>query len=103
MSRRLALNHRRAAGRARRRDDAWPDGGVTLTASAEAEATQRDFQARLRLEIDRLPDKLRDALLLSAVEGLDTREAARILGIPEGTVRSRLHAARKELLRRFSA
>jgi DNA-directed RNA polymerase specialized sigma24 family protein len=41
-------------------------------------------------------------LLLSAVDGMDTRQVAEVLGIPQGTVRSRLHAARKHLLRRFS-
>jgi DNA-directed RNA polymerase specialized sigma24 family protein len=41
-------------------------------------------------------------LLLSAVEELATRDVAGMLRIPEGTVRSRLHLARKALLQVFS-
>jgi RNA polymerase sigma-70 factor (ECF subfamily) len=102
MARRLALNHTRAAGRARRRNDSWFAATGSPAASAEAEATARDFQSRLGDEIHALPEKLRSVLLLSAVDGLDTREVAGILGIPAGTVRSRLHSARKALLQRFS-
>ena len=47
--------------------------------------------------IDRLPDKLRIVLVLSAIEGHDTREVARLLDIPEGTVKSRMFVARKTL------
>ena len=102
MSRRLALNHRRASGRTQRRDSGWFETAALPVASAETEVAARDFDARLRDEIGRLPEKLRSVLLLSAVDGLDTREVANVLGIPQGTVRSRLHSARKQLLRRFS-
>lgn len=100
MSWRLALNRQRAAARARRRDTAWLESSTAPPSSVESVAAEREFRARLRTEIDRLPEKLRAALLLSAVEGLDTRSVAAILEIPEGTVRSRLHLARKHLLRR---
>jgi RNA polymerase sigma-70 factor (ECF subfamily) len=102
MSRRLALNHQRAAGRAQRRESSWLETTAVPAASAETEVAARDFNARLRDEIGSLPEKLRSVLLLSAVEGLDTRGAADVLGIPQGTVRSRLHSARKRLLQRFS-
>jgi RNA polymerase sigma-70 factor (ECF subfamily) len=46
-----------------------------------------------------LPEKLRAALLLSTVQGLDVRSVAMILKVPEGTVRSRLHLARRQLLK----
>ncbi len=99
MSWRLALNRQRASARALRRDTAWFEsaapshtGNLSMTG---------EFNARLRQEIDRLPEKLRSVLLLTAMEGLETREVAEILEVPEGTVRSRLHLARKELLRRF--
>lgn len=102
MSRRLALNHQRAAGRAQRRNSGWFENTALTVASAETEVAARDFHSRLHDEVRRLPDKLRSVLLLSAVDGLDTREVAGFLGIPQGTVRSRLHSARKHLLRRFS-
>jgi DNA-directed RNA polymerase specialized sigma24 family protein len=36
-------------------------------------------------------------MVLSAIEGYDTREVAGLLGVPEGTVKSRLFLARKHL------
>jgi RNA polymerase sigma-70 factor (ECF subfamily) len=101
MSHRLALNHRRAAGRAQLRTSDWLENTARPAASAETEVAAREFDRRLAHEIHGLPEKIRSVLLLSAVDGLDTREVAHVLGIPEGTVRSRLHSARKLLLRRF--
>ena len=101
MSWRLAMNRQRASARSLRRDTAWLDCAAPLPESAEALAASREFHERLCQEIDRLPAKLRAVLLLSAVEGLDARAVAGILEIPEGTVRSRLHHARKQLLLRF--
>jgi DNA-directed RNA polymerase specialized sigma24 family protein len=40
---------------------------------------------------------------MCAIEGLAPSEAAHVLGIPAGTVRSRLHAARKQLLEILSS
>lgn len=51
--------------------------------------------------IARLPDKLRTAVVLCELNGLSRREAAVRLGIPEGTLSSRLAAARKELAERL--
>lgn len=52
-------------------------------------------------EIARLPDKLRTAVVLCELDGLSRRSAAVRLGIPEGTLSSRLAAARKELAERL--
>ena len=51
----------------------------------------------LRDALADLPADLRDPFLLRNVEGLSTRETAEALGIPEGTVKSRCHAARRRL------
>ena len=55
----------------------------------------------LRLEIDRalaaLPDDQRAAIVLVDVEGLPVADAARILGVPEGTVKSRCSRGRARL------
>jgi RNA polymerase sigma-70 factor (ECF subfamily) len=66
-----------------------------------------DLEARERAErlwaaIDALPDKLRVAIVLANIEEHDLGEVARLLDLPEGTVKSRLFLARqrlKELLR----
>jgi RNA polymerase sigma-70 factor (ECF subfamily) len=55
------------------------------------EATQR--RDWVRDAVDGLPDGLRDAVHLVYYQGLKYREAADILDIPVGTVKSRLHAA----------
>ncbi|HKY93804.1 MAG TPA: RNA polymerase sigma factor [Kiloniellales bacterium] len=47
--------------------------------------------------LQRLPEEQRSALLLIAVEGLGYREAAEVLGVPIGTVTSRLARARGAL------
>jgi len=98
---RLALNRRRSIARARSRDTSWLEVTTQPALNAETIAEQNDFQLRLQEEIDRLPKKLRIVLLLSAVQELNTCDIAGMLGIPEGTVRSRLHLARKELLKVF--
>jgi RNA polymerase sigma-70 factor (ECF subfamily) len=97
MSWRLALNRLRSRSRSVRRDTAW----LALQpppADPESEAAQREFALRLTREIEHLPEKLRAVLLLSSVEGLDAGAIAATLGIPEGTVRSRLFLARRRLL-----
>jgi RNA polymerase sigma-70 factor (ECF subfamily) len=60
----------------------------------------RQSDARLALEpaLATLPLEHRAVLALFAVQGLTHREIAEILGVPEGTVWSRLHAARRRLV-----
>lgn len=101
MSFRLALNRRRATSRARLRDRSWLEMSPPSTGNVETIVAQREFQLRLQQEIDRLPEKLRAVLRLSAVQELNTRTIAEMLRIPEATVRSRLYLARKELFKVF--
>lgn len=55
-------------------------------------------QARyVRRAIRELPESLREVLLLVYYQGLKYREAAEVLSIPVGTVKSRLHAAVRKL------
>ncbi len=44
-----------------------------------------------------LPDDLRAVLVATAVDGLSTKDAARLLGVPQGTVKTRLMRARHAL------
>lgn len=63
-------------------------------------AAQVDAEARTRLLADALAELDagdRDVLLLTSWAGLDTNEVAEALGIPPGTVRSRLHRVRRRL------
>jgi len=59
---------------------------------------ESDEQRRsVRRAVDQLPDSLRQVLLLVYYQGLKYREAAEVLSIPVGTVKSRLHAAIRRL------
>ena len=55
-----------------------------------------DYSA-LHAAVDALPEKLRLAVVLYYFQELDIRAAARALGVPEGTVKSRLGRARRQL------
>lgn len=48
---------------------------------------------RVRQAVDRLPDSLKQVVLLAYFQGLKYKEVAEILNIPVGTVKSRLHTA----------
>jgi RNA polymerase sigma-70 factor (ECF subfamily) len=60
-----------------------------------------DERSVLRRLIDGLPEELRRPLVLSSIEEMTSREVAEAIGIPEGTVRTRVMRARTELRRRF--
>lgn len=95
---RLALNRKRGHRRRLARDFAWHSAETITAVDGAKEAEQQVLLDRLRREIERLPDKLRSVLLLSLAEEMDATDVGAVLGIPAGTVRSRLHAARKVLL-----
>jgi len=71
--------------------------------SAEESMADGDERALLRRLIEALPEELRQPLVLSAIEEMTSREVAAAMGIPEGTVRTRVMRARAELKRRFEA
>ena len=65
--------------------------GNGQTADAEMEVEEaRDW---VRSAVDDLPESLKSALMLVYHQGMKYREAADVLGIPVGTVKSRLHSA----------
>ncbi len=53
----------------------------------------KEQQEQVRNSVDRLPEFLRQVVVLAYYQGLKYREIADILEIPVGTVKSRLHAA----------
>jgi RNA polymerase sigma-70 factor, ECF subfamily len=68
----------------------------------------RRVEARLALDevrraVDRLPTDQRIALLLVTVDGLSYKEAAEVVGVPVGTIMSRLARARIALLQQLEA
>lgn len=66
-------------------------------ASVENLVASREFERQVAQALDALPEKLRIVMVLAAVEGYNTREVAKLAGLPEGTVKSRLFLARKKL------
>jgi RNA polymerase sigma-70 factor (ECF subfamily) len=93
---RLALDRRRGERRrAFREDRASLESPVVR--SAEDEAYESEVRTRVGEAIDAMPDKLRLVTILAAIEEQDVSSVARLLALPEGTVKSRLHLARKAL------
>jgi RNA polymerase sigma-70 factor (ECF subfamily) len=68
----------------------------------ESAVAEDDERALLRELIDELPQELRDTLRLSALEEMNSREIGELMGVPEGTVRTRLMRARVELQERWA-
>jgi RNA polymerase sigma-70 factor, ECF subfamily len=68
----------------------------TETPAAWAEARQRS--EHVRAAVLELPAEFREAVVLCELEELSYEEAARMMGCPIGTVRSRLHRGRALLL-----
>jgi RNA polymerase sigma-70 factor (ECF subfamily) len=95
---RLALDHRRGEQRRAARQHAHAAAAIHVPADAGAAAERA---AALWEAIDALPEKLRIAIVLSGIEGHDIAEVARVLDLPEGTVKSRLFHARKQLQERL--
>src|SRR5205085_6895759 len=69
--------------------------------AAAEQGPWRDLQPLLDEELSRLPDKYRAVMVLCDLEGKTRKEAARQLGVPEGTVAGRLARARKMLAKRL--
>jgi RNA polymerase sigma-70 factor (ECF subfamily) len=93
---RLALDRRRSQRRRQAREQAAFDQRPAAP-SVEQVAAGRQAQERVWRALDALPGKLRMVVVLAAIEGHGTREVASLLRVPEGTVKTRLHRARRRL------
>jgi RNA polymerase sigma-70 factor (ECF subfamily) len=95
MTFRLALDQVRSSRRRGQRDMLWAVAVPRPT--AEDLAASSEFGRRLDEAMETLPEKSRLVLLLSTMEGHSLEEVAELLQLPLGTVKSRLHSARKRL------
>lgn len=106
----LALNHIRNVKRRREDplmppsrldeddDQRIPDWLIDHTTSApDARTLEREQEGAFRYLLSRLSEEKRETFRLAYDNELDTKEIAVRLGIPEGTVKSRVFHARREL------
>ena len=77
--------------------------GAAVGESLSRPSAQVDVERRMDLMavIDRLPEDHRQVILLREVQGLSYEEITQVLGVPQGTVESRLHRARAALKQRL--
>jgi RNA polymerase sigma-70 factor (ECF subfamily) len=100
MTWRMALDRQRSNRRRVAREQR-ADEPVVGYQKVEADL-QVGLEARQRAEhlwraIDGLSEKLRMVIVLAGIQGHDIKEVAALLDLPEGTVKSRLFAARQQL------
>ncbi len=98
MTFRMAIDRQRANRRRFVREQAIEIGReATGDTVVEQERAEQLWRA-----IDTLPEKLRLTIVLAGIQGHDIREVALLLDVPDGTVKSRLFLARKQLRERLS-
>jgi RNA polymerase sigma-70 factor, ECF subfamily len=106
MTWRMALDRQRANRRrfAREtREGEFVEAGLQTRPERTSDAlVARERAEELWKAIDMLPEKLRLVIVLAGIEGHDVREVATLLDVPDGTVKSRLFLARKQLRERLS-
>jgi RNA polymerase sigma-70 factor, ECF subfamily len=92
---RLAIDRARSSKRREVRETLWSQ--TAPQPSTEDVAAASEFQKHLDCAMEELPEKQRLVLLLAAMQGHSLEEVAEMLGLPVGTVKSRLFFARKQL------
>jgi len=89
----IARNQAHSLLRRESRGERVPDEPAVLPDPAE----QVEVQDRVLAAVEGLPEEQREVVFLAFYEGLSYREIARILGVPEGTVKSRMYHAKRNL------
>jgi len=101
ISRNLCIDHYRSVRKERQtiaRDvDSNDLQQVTPERGPYAQAEHHDLRAQLRQALETLPITLRTAVVLRDLQELSYQEIADRLGLPEGTVKSRINRGRIEL------
>jgi RNA polymerase sigma-70 factor (ECF subfamily) len=94
----LARRHRRSLGKTAARIAAWTRQQYATSPPTPDDSLDRRRQvARAMGALERLSPKKREAFVMVVMEGMDAQEVAAALGVPVGTVWTRLHHARREL------
>jgi RNA polymerase sigma-70 factor (ECF subfamily) len=78
-------------------------GQLPVAAPGAGPAAEVDYGIDLRAALQALSPDHREVVTLREIDGLSYEEIARVLGVPRGTVESRLHRARAELRERLKA
>ena len=103
----LCRNHYRTRGRRpvhEELDEAGGPGGLAAAeGTPEDEASRREFWEHLRRGLEELPAEQREAVVFCDLEGMSYEEMADVLGVPIGTVRSRIFRGRRALQGRLGA
>jgi RNA polymerase sigma-70 factor (ECF subfamily) len=76
-----------------------PGATPSTTRDPEDDTARLQMQQRINVVMGALSSKLREALVLTEIEGLRPQEAAQVLGVPVNTVRSRRRLATEEFRR----
>jgi RNA polymerase sigma-70 factor (ECF subfamily) len=103
----LCRNHYRTRGRRPAHEELDEADGATGLAAAEGtpedEAFRREFWEHLRRGLEELPAEQREAVVFCDLEGMSYEEMADVMGVPIGTVRSRIFRGRRALQGRLAA
>jgi RNA polymerase sigma-70 factor (ECF subfamily) len=79
-----------------------PAAVIASAADPEQAAITTDWNAMVQRLIEALPEELRQPLALSAIEEWSSKEIADVMGIAEGTVRTRIMKARQLLKQKLA-
>ena len=106
VSRNLCIDHYRSVRKERQTIDRELDSREMASTSHEpspySQLERDDQRALLRRAMERLPPTLRSTVMLRDIRELSYQEIADRLGLPEGTVKSRINRGRKELARQVT-
>jgi len=87
----------------RRKTDPIPDYLDPVDPSAESAIDSAALRPEIQTALDMLPKDFRAAIVLSDIEGMSMSEVASVLGVPTGTVKSRLFRGRRLLAEHLGA
>ena len=104
----IGLNHLRSVERRRRRRSrfkiptAEPQRMLESLASEHGDPVRRsellEGEQLAQEALDKLRGEYREVFVLRAIQGLSVQEVAEVLEVPEGTVKTHLHRARKQMI-----